>query len=63
MKCENVFCIYLKDDGCSLKSISLDIQGMCKECEYISIEEKDLTVFRENGLRKHNLTDEQNPVK
>ena len=62
MKCENVFCIYFKGDSCSLESVSMDIQGMCKECEYVSIDEKDLIVLRENRLKKYNLTNEENPV-
>ncbi len=63
MRCENVFCIYWKDDACCLKNVSLDIQGMCKECEYVSVDEKDLTVLREDGLKKYNLINEENPVK
>ena len=62
LKCENVFCIYWKDDACCLKSVSLDIQGMCKECEYVSVDEKALSVFRRNELQKYNLINEENPV-
>lgn len=62
MKCENVFCIYWKNDACRLKRVSLDIQGMCKECEYVSVDEKALSVCRKNGLKKYNLIKE-NPVK
>ncbi len=63
MKCENMFCIYWENDACCLKRVSLDIQGMCKECEYVSIDEKDLTVLRQNGLKKYNLINEENPIK
>ena len=42
MNCENFLCIYQNKGACTLKNIELDIQGQCKECIYINIDEKDL---------------------
>ncbi len=36
--CENHFCIYWKEDQCTLKSISLDTQGTCQDCIYVTLE-------------------------
>jgi hypothetical protein len=42
MICENVLCIYNKKEKCILSEISLDYQGRCSECIYVSIEETQL---------------------
>ena len=42
MKCENCFCIYEENGSCTLQDIELDIQGLCKECIYINIENREL---------------------
>lgn len=42
MKCENCFCIYEENGNCTLQNIELDIQGLCKDCIYINIENRDL---------------------
>ena len=37
MKCENIFCVYQKNDECILEEIELDILGQCRECIYIDL--------------------------
>ncbi len=46
MKCENYFCIYENKGICILDIIELDIQGQCKECIYVSIEENELQYLK-----------------
>lgn len=40
MECENEFCIYEKDGICILDKISLDVQGSCKSCVYVNIDDE-----------------------
>lgn len=47
MKCENYFCIYEENGFCRLDSVELDIQGQCKECIYLNIDENTLKKFKE----------------
>lgn len=42
MNCENSFCVYQEDGICVLREIELDIQGQCKDCIYVDIEEESL---------------------
>lgn len=50
MRCENVFCVYWTEQGCSLEEIALDIQGQCESCVYVDIEEEVLKKGREQQL-------------
>lgn len=52
MKCENYFCIYEKDGTCVLDSIEIDIQGSCKECMYIDVDEGKLQMYKEKERDK-----------
>lgn len=52
MQCENVFCIYWKDNVCALKDIQLDIGGSCVSCIYVDIEEKTLSSLRMNKTKE-----------
>ncbi len=51
MKCENCFCVYEYDGSCLLEHIELDIQGQCKECVYINIEDTALTTAKTRLLQ------------
>ena len=42
MKCANSFCIYWENNTCLLKEISLDMQGNCQACIYISLSREEL---------------------
>jgi len=53
VKCENRFCIYFKKGECSLKEITLDIQGICTECIYVDIPEETLDERRLNILSQN----------
>ena len=46
MHCENYFCTYWLDNACVLEQVSLDIQGSCQDCVYLSIEEATLAKKR-----------------
>ncbi len=52
--CENEFCIYQKHGTCVLESVHLDIQGNCRDCIYVRVEEDAL-----NNLKEALLTDLQ----
>lgn len=60
MQCENAFCVYWYQGECSLREISLDIQGSCECCIYVDIDERILDRKRKRFLLKNNLceTDE-----
>ena len=53
--CENIFCIYWKENSCTLESISLDMQGNCTDCIYIELEKTVLENARKNLLEKLDL--------
>lgn len=52
MFCENEFCIYQENRQCILDKISLDIQGRCKECIYIDIDEINLQNFKKTLIKR-----------
>ncbi len=49
MDCENCFCIYQYRGRCRLDSIEMDIQGKCKECVYIDMDEATLDSIKERS--------------
>ena len=51
MTCENIFCIYQRNNECILEEISLDIMGICDNCIYVHIDTKMLNELKENQLR------------
>ena len=51
MECENELCIYQRDDKCLLDKISLDYQGMCNECIYVSLDEAMLKELKEKQIK------------
>ena len=53
MRCENLFCIYWKENGCTLEKISLDIQGICQDCVYATLDEALLEKERKNALLRY----------
>ena len=53
MKCENLFCIYWEKNGCMLEEISLDIQGTCQDCIYVTLEDALLEKERKNALLRY----------
>ncbi len=53
MTCGNCFCIYWSDNKCILDDITLDIQGNCTSCIYVSIPEKTLEQKRKEVLKKY----------
>ena len=51
MYCENHFCIYWTERGCTLDNVSLDMQGSCLECTYVNISEQVLKAERQKILK------------
>ncbi len=51
MTCENVFCIYQRNNECVLEEINLDITGACIDCIHVDIDPKKLTQLKENQFR------------
>lgn len=52
--CENCFCIYWVTGRCSLDEVALDIQGTCRQCIYVDLEEEVLKQYREKFLERYN---------
>ncbi len=53
MICENHFCIYWWENACILEEVTLDIQGTCQQCIYISIDDKDLQPLRNKMIEAY----------
>lgn len=51
MTCENIFCVYQRNNQCVLEEINLDISGTCTDCIHVDIGEKTLKERKENQLR------------
>lgn len=49
--CENLWCLYWQKGFCVLDRVTLDIQGRCDECEYLTPEESELNALRAKVLR------------
>lgn len=47
MECENVFCVYWQEDKCSLRAISVDVLGHCRECVLVDLEDNLLAARRQ----------------
>lgn len=52
MNCQNIFCIYWKDNTCVLSDIELDIQGSCTSCIYVDFNKDELSAIRNKALKK-----------
>ena len=55
MKCENIFCVYQKNDECILEEIELDILGQCRECIYIDLPDDIINEQKTKKLLSFNL--------
>ena len=55
--CDNIFCIYWKKNICILEEISLDIQGSCTDCNYVSLDPTYLAAQRAALLEKYEEQD------
>lgn len=53
MTCENLFCIYWKENVCTLEKISLDMQGACQDRVYVTLEDALLEKERKNALLRY----------
>ena len=47
--CENHFCVYWREDICTLKKISLDALGACRDCVTVEVP-KDLLAQKRQEL-------------
>ena len=53
INCDNNFCIYWNHNVCTLDSISLNSQGFCSECIFVSISDKKLKYLRQLSIKKY----------
>ena len=51
MNCENIFCIYQRENRCVLEKINLDILGVCTDCIYVNVGKEKLKELKEKQLR------------
>lgn len=51
MTCENILCIYQKNNKCILNEINLDITGTCVNCIYVDLSEETLSELKANQLK------------
>lgn len=52
MICENVYCIYNRDDSCIFgDDVQLDIQGKCTSCIYVEIQPDELSRLKDEQLQ------------
>ncbi len=47
--CENHFCVYWREDTCTLRKISLDAVGACRDCVTVEVP-KDLLARKRQEL-------------
>lgn len=52
MQCENVLCIYCREDECILNHVSINMLGMCADCTQVTIEAEQLERAKESLLQK-----------
>ena len=38
IQCENEWCVYQENNRCVMQTVTLDIQGQCQECVYVSLD-------------------------
>lgn len=50
VQCENFLCVYNDKNKCTLKNISLDITGTCRECIYPEIPREILDKLKKTTL-------------
>lgn len=50
MWCANKYCIYYRKNQCSRAEISLDMEGKCKDCVLVKIDEKTLDRLRRSQV-------------
>ena len=52
MKCYYNYCIYQKDNNCTLDDIEINDLGMCEHCEVVTIDEETLNKLKKKRLDK-----------
>ncbi len=57
MLCENTFCIYYSDHNCLRDDITLDIEGRCMQCRYVTIDEENLEKLRAKMREERRIFD------
>lgn len=48
----NDFCVYWSKNKCTLDKISIDVQGFCEACIYLSVDEDVLDKYRKKTLER-----------
>lgn len=50
MHCEENYCIYNKDETCTLNEIYINLGGMCDDCLLVNIDHKQLEELKQAHL-------------
>ena len=50
MLCKNKFCVFQKEEKCNLSTHEIDINGVCKNCIHIKIDNKTLDELKHETL-------------
>ena len=50
MKCYFEYCIYQKNNACTLDGVEINGVGMCEHCEMITLDEKLLKTLKQKRL-------------
>ena len=48
MKCDNIYCVYWKNNQCIYDDTEIDLQGRCILCKYVDVDENTLRELRES---------------
>lgn len=62
MECENVFCVYQKNEKCILDEIRIDICGRCSSCIVVEPETEYLDKLKDEMLKRFEEYDEDRPL-
>ena len=52
MRCMNDFCVYWLNNGCLLKSVSINSHGFCSSCVHYSVDKDVMVKYREMLMKK-----------
>ena len=50
--CENDYCLYQKDNACTLDKLDIEFGGVCDECVLVGIPNDKLKELKEEQLKR-----------
>ena len=51
MSCENIYCIYNKQNRCGFESVTINALGMCEDCILVSFDKDFLDTEKKRQLQ------------